>query len=221
MQGFPVPLVLGFALAGALALGAIVAIPGGGDRPPESTLVAVALVVAVVMGAAVYAGVRFELGLPVSIAAYALAYNALVVPVKLWLGPEALYRASQEGRVTADLGTDDTAATSASCVRRASRSALGEPAPAPFAAAFAAGIAWMLVRLLRAEPGRDEQVAIGLGARLGNGLLVGVLAWLVLAGDGAPAAHRLGAPAAVAFAFGGGFLVLARRPQAVALGYKV
>lgn len=98
--------------------------------------------------------------------------------------------------------------------------ALGEPALAPFAAAFAAGIAWMLLRLLRAEPGRDEQVAIGLGARLGNGLLIGVLAWLVLAGDGAPASHRLGALAAVALAFGGGFLVLARRPQAVVLGYK-
>jgi 4-hydroxybenzoate polyprenyltransferase len=98
--------------------------------------------------------------------------------------------------------------------------ALAEPWLGPFAAAGAAGIAWMLFRLLRADPGRDEQVAIGLGARLGNGLLVGVLAWLVLAGDGAPVAHRLLALGAVALAFGGGFLVLARRPQAVVLGYK-
>lgn len=142
MQGFPVRLVLGFVLAGALALGAIVAIPGdgGGDRPPESTLVAVALVVAVVMGAAVYAGVRFELGLPISIAAYALAYNALVALVKFWLGPEALYRASEEGRVTTDLGTDDTAAITAMGVGAA------------YLLAF-----WILYRLARARILRPER----------------------------------------------------------------
>jgi hypothetical protein len=78
----------------------------------------------------------------------------------------------------------------------------------------------MLHRLYRAEPGRDEQVAIGLGARMGNGLLVGVLVWLVLAGDGAPAGHRLLALALVAMAFGGGFVALARRPHDVVLGYK-
>ena len=47
------------------------------------------------------------------------------------------------------------------------------------------GIAVFLHRLRTAEDARAEQIAIGLGARLGNGLLLGVLAWLVLGGEGA------------------------------------
>ena len=98
--------------------------------------------------------------------------------------------------------------------------AIADPVVAGFVACFAAAIAWMLHRLYRADPGRDEQVAIGLGARMGNGLLVGVLVWLVLVGENAPAGHRLLALALVATAFGGGFVALARRPHDVVLGYK-
>jgi 4-hydroxybenzoate polyprenyltransferase len=98
--------------------------------------------------------------------------------------------------------------------------ALGDPVLLPFVAGFVAAIAWMLQRLLRAEEGRDEQVAIGLGARMGNGLLLGVLVWLVLAGSGAPGSQQAYALLLVAAAFGGGFLVLARRPGDVVLGYK-
>jgi 4-hydroxybenzoate polyprenyltransferase len=97
---------------------------------------------------------------------------------------------------------------------------LGEPALTLFAGAFAAGIAWMLRRLLAAAEGRDEQVAIGLGARLGNGLLTGVLAWLVLGGAGAAEEQQLFALALVAAAFGGSVLALTSRPQDVVLGYK-
>ena len=78
----------------------------------------------------------------------------------------------------------------------------------------------MLQRLRHASEGREEQVAIGLGARMGNGLLVAVLAWLVLGGEGAPEGQRLLAVALVAAAFGTGFLALARRPEEVVLGYK-
>jgi hypothetical protein len=56
---------------------------------------------------------------------------------------------------------------------------------------LAAGIGWMLLTLRRAEVGRDEQVAIGIGARMGNGLLTSLLAWLVLESVGASAAERL------------------------------
>jgi 4-hydroxybenzoate polyprenyltransferase len=98
--------------------------------------------------------------------------------------------------------------------------ALGEPVLVPLVSAFAAAIAWMLHRLLLAPAGREEQVAIGLGARMGNGLLVGVLVWLVLEGEGAPAEQRLLALALVAAAFGAGFLALVRRPEDVVLGYK-
>ena len=98
--------------------------------------------------------------------------------------------------------------------------ALGEAALVLVVAAFALAIGWMLRRLRNATEGREEQVAIGLGARMGNGLLVAVLAWLVLGGEGAPQEQRLLAVALVTAAFGAGFLALARRPDEVVLGYK-
>ena len=98
--------------------------------------------------------------------------------------------------------------------------ALGEAALVAAVSAFALAIGWMLRRLRHATEGRDEQVAIGLGARMGNGLLVAVLAWLVLGGEGAPHKQRLLAVALVAAAFGAGFVALARRPDEVVLGYK-
>lgn len=49
----------------------------------------------------------------------------------------------------------------------------GKPATGAVSLAW---LGWMLQRSRRAEAGRDEQVAIGLGARAGNGPLVGVLA---------------------------------------------
>lgn len=107
-MSFPLRLVLAFAAAAALAAGALIVLPtGGGDRPPESELAAIAVLVAGVMGAAIFVAVRLDLGLPASIAFYAVGWNALVVLVKLWLGPQALYRASEEGRVTTDFGKDD------------------------------------------------------------------------------------------------------------------
>ncbi len=120
-------------------------------------------------------------------------------------------------------GKPVTCAVSLACLATGAAllpAALGEPALLPFVAAFAAAIAWMLHRLLLAPAGREEQVAIGLGARMGNGLLVGVLAWLVLGGEGAPAEQKLLALALVAAAFGAGFVALARRPDDVVLGYK-
>jgi 4-hydroxybenzoate polyprenyltransferase len=120
-------------------------------------------------------------------------------------------------------GKHVTCAVSLACLAAGSALApvaLGEPVLIPFVAAFAAAIAWMLHRLLLAPAGREEQVAIGLGARMGNGLLVGVLVWLVLEGERAPAEQRLLALALVAAAFGTGFLALVRRPEDVILGYK-
>ena len=120
-------------------------------------------------------------------------------------------------------GKPATCAVSGACLAAGAcllAAALGEPALVPFITVFAVAIGWMLQRLLRAPEGRDEQVAIGLGARMGNGLLVGVLVWLVLSGEGAPYEQRLFALLVVTAAFGGGFLALARRPDEVVLGYK-
>ena len=114
MGGFPLRLGVGFVAAGALAATAIYVLPGGGgETPPESTLVGVAAAVAAITGVALYAGLRLDLGLPASIALYAVGYNLLVVFVKFLLGPRALYEASEAGKVHSDLGMNDVTVTTA------------------------------------------------------------------------------------------------------------
>lgn len=87
-------------------------------------------------------------------------------------------------------------------------------------ATFAGSIGWMLQRLWRAEAPRQEQVAIGLGARMGNGMLICVLAWLVLGGEGAAPAERSLFVSLLASVFVVGFLPLAARPERAVIGYK-
>jgi chlorophyll/bacteriochlorophyll a synthase len=85
---------------------------------------------------------------------------------------------------------------------------------------YVLAVAWMLFTLREAPEGRLEQVAIGLGARMGNGLLIAVLASLILAGRGAVLGHQLVLELALLGAFGLSFVTLARRPDQVVLGYK-
>lgn len=87
-------------------------------------------------------------------------------------------------------------------------------------AAFLLAIAGQLRVLARADSGRDEQIAIGLGAKMGNGLLLAVLAWLALAGEGAPAGDRLLFTLLLAGAYGTSFVMLARSPERAVIGYK-
>jgi 4-hydroxybenzoate polyprenyltransferase len=94
------------------------------------------------------------------------------------------------------------------------------PALAPVLGGLGAAIAGMLVTLRRAAEGREEQVAIGIGARMGNGLLTCALAWLVLASAGAPVGERLFFVFALAGLFAASFVSLVRRPDVVVIGYK-
>jgi hypothetical protein len=87
-------------------------------------------------------------------------------------------------------------------------------------AGFAVTIAWMLHALWRSEEGRDEQVAIGIGARMGNGLLTCMLAWLVLEAAGAGTGERLLLTLVLMGLFAASFVSLVRRPETVAIGYK-
>ena len=86
--------------------------------------------------------------------------------------------------------------------------------------ALLVGVAVLLRRLHHARDSREEQNAIGLGARLGNGILLCLLAWLVLGGEDASEASR------TAFVCGLGALfltttaALAARPERVVIGYK-
>ncbi len=87
----------GFALAGLAA----VFVPQLGDADAAVPSLAILLVTGVAVGllttGALYFGLTHDLGLPQTVALYAVGYNALVVLVKLVLSPRGLYEVSEEG----------------------------------------------------------------------------------------------------------------------------
>jgi 4-hydroxybenzoate polyprenyltransferase len=85
---------------------------------------------------------------------------------------------------------------------------------------FFAAIAWMLWRLWCAVDEFAEQVAIGIGARMGNGVLLTILAWLVVRESSGSAGEASAAAATVAAAFFFSFASLVTRPHEAVIGYK-
>jgi 4-hydroxybenzoate polyprenyltransferase len=94
------------------------------------------------------------------------------------------------------------------------------PVAAVIVQPFVVAVAWMLWRLRRAQEQRAEQVAIGTGARAGNGLLLMVLGWLVLRGAGASIAETSAFAVGLAALFLASAAALAADPDQVVLGYK-
>ena len=82
------------------------------------------------------------------------------------------------------------------------------------------GIAWALRMLWLAPESRAEQIAIGIGARMGNGVLLVTLAWLVVTDQGAPPAEQVAVALLVGAAFAVGFVSLVTRPEHALVGYK-
>lgn len=66
----------------------------------------------------------------------------------------------------------------------------------------------------------DEQVAIGVGAKLGNGLLVTWLGVLVLAGSGADRATQATFVLALMVFYAINFVGFLRRPDRATIGYE-
>jgi hypothetical protein len=95
-----------------------------------------------------------------------------------------------------------------------------EPVLWAFVQPFLVAIGAMLWTLWRAEEQIAEQVAIGIGARMGNGLLLCVLGWLLLEGNGAPVAQTALFTAFLSAPFFLSFVSLATRPGEAVIGYK-
>jgi 4-hydroxybenzoate polyprenyltransferase len=95
-----------------------------------------------------------------------------------------------------------------------------EPSLALFAQPFLLSIAWMLWRLWRTDDPVGEQVAIGIGARMGNGLLLCILTWLTVRGEGATVTQASLLTAALSALFLFSFASLAARPGEAIIGYK-
>jgi len=81
-------------------------------------------------------------------------------------------------------------------------------------------IAIMLFRLYRVSNRRDEQVSIGVGARMGNGLLVTLLGVLILANQDADWTTQLIFALALTALYALTFIDFLRHPERAVIGYK-
>jgi 4-hydroxybenzoate polyprenyltransferase len=82
------------------------------------------------------------------------------------------------------------------------------------------GIGWMLLRLARSNDERAEQVAIGIAARAGNGLLLAILALLILRAQAADERTIVAIVGCLVAVFAVSFLDAAIHPERVRIGYK-
>jgi 4-hydroxybenzoate polyprenyltransferase len=96
----------------------------------------------------------------------------------------------------------------------------GHPGVVAIVSLFAAAILAMLSRLWRTSDPRDEQIAIGLGAKMGNGLLACTLASLVLQAQGASEGMQVLAMAFLALVYGSVLITLAGHPDDIEIAYK-
>lgn len=69
---------------------------GAGDIPPVGTLLLTASLIGLVTTVALYVVVTRDVGLPASVAIFAVCWNLLVVAVKFVLGPLGYYEVNQE-----------------------------------------------------------------------------------------------------------------------------
>jgi 4-hydroxybenzoate polyprenyltransferase len=96
----------------------------------------------------------------------------------------------------------------------------GHPGVVAIVSLFAAAILAMLLRLWRTSDPRDEQIAIGLGAKIGNGLLACTLASLVLQAQGASEGMQVLVMAFLALVYGSVLITLAGHPDDIEIAYK-
>ena len=81
-------------------------------------------------------------------------------------------------------------------------------------------VAIMLYRLYRVEGRKDEQLAIGVGAKMGNGLLATLLGAVVLAGYGADRITQMIFVLALLAIYMINFVRFLRHPDQAVIGYK-
>jgi len=98
-------------VAGVLSFGVVTLLPhtvsGGGAVPPIRMLFETAVIVSVICAAALFWGIRSDLGLPAKVAVYAVLFNTLVIVVKLTLGPHGFYEVNQIQNLESGFEIDD------------------------------------------------------------------------------------------------------------------
>ena len=103
-------LLLKLLVAGALSLAVVALAPHtvstSGDVPPVGMLLVTAVVVGAICAPLLFWGLHSDLGLPATAAVYTVAFNVLVIFVKLALAPHGFYEVNQhrtlDGIITID-----------------------------------------------------------------------------------------------------------------------
>jgi hypothetical protein len=169
-------LVVKLVLAGLLSLGVVTIVPrtvsSAGSIPPVGMMLVTATIVAAICGLLLFWGIRSDLGLPGTVAVYAVVFNALVIVIKLVLGPRGYYEVDQ----TQEL--DSTFAISDSFMAIVA---------ATFVFALYAGAYLVLYRFFRkkvAHLSPDDRFALRVSGR-SAGIAVVVLTILLIASGGA------------------------------------
>ena len=85
---------------------------------------------------------------------------------------------------------------------------------------YIVSIAIMLFRLYRERSSKDEQLSIGVGARMGNGLLVTLLGTLILSNQGADWTTQFIFGLALTALYTLNFIDFLRHPERAIIGYK-
>jgi 4-hydroxybenzoate polyprenyltransferase len=85
---------------------------------------------------------------------------------------------------------------------------------------YVASVVIMLYRLYRVSSGKDEQLSIGVGAKMGNGLLATLLGVLILANQGAAWTTQLIFGLALTSLYALNFIDFLRHPEQAVVGYK-
>ena len=85
---------------------------------------------------------------------------------------------------------------------------------------YVMGVVIMLRRLYRSDNRKDEQLSIGVGARMGNGLLTTLLGCLILANQGAALITQAVFGLALTALYVLNFIRFLRHPERASIGYK-
>ena len=105
-------LVAKLVVAAMLSLGVVAIVPrtvsSTGTLPPVGMLLTTATIVAATCGVLLFWGLRNDLALPATVAVYAVAFNVLVVFVKLVLGPRGYYEVNQTRDIDSTFAISDS-----------------------------------------------------------------------------------------------------------------
>jgi hypothetical protein len=169
-------LVVKLVLAGLLSLGVVTIVPrtvsSSGSVPPVGMLLTTATIVAAICGGLLFWGLRSDLGLPATVAVYAVVFNALVIVVKLVLGPRGYYEVNQTQELDSTFAINDSFMAIVA---------------ATFVFALYAGAYLVLYRVFRkkvAHLSPDDRFAVRVSGR-NVGIAVVVLTILLIASGGA------------------------------------